>query len=98
VRLPRFSKGPWKHTLTLGNGAHWYRIVCKRGYVATVETLDDARLIAQAPTLYESLDTLAMDVRRLLDREETTMLVTDRAWLEQGLRRIETVLNEVDGK
>ena len=94
MRRPTFTKGPWSSTFTLGNGA--FRILSRRGYVATVESPDDARLIKKAPEMYNALDTLAADVRGVLASCE--MPVSRRQWLEGGLQRVNELLNEVDGK
>ena len=95
MRRPTFTKGPWSSTFTLGNGA--FRILSRRGYVATVESPDDARLIKKAPELYRALATVADDIEKLVKQPHALNDVEVR-WLAQGLKRIDELLNEVDGK
>jgi hypothetical protein len=71
--------------------------LARRGYVATVESLDDARLIQKAPELYGALAAIADDVAKLVQQPKALTDVEVR-WLAQGLQRMTDLLDEVDGK
>lgn len=94
MRSPRFSAGPWRMLVDLG--ARFYTISSRRGFVASVERVEDARLVQRAPELYSVVATLAEDIRLLLIRNPQ-LAPADRAWLVSGIARAVMVLNEIDG-